>query len=80
MQTRTGRAYSPFAVQVGAWPSLLRLHGRPPCRCRRRWLNGHCSQEIGGKPVIGVSPRLSVFRKEAGQWLMVSHANFARLG
>ena len=37
-------------------------------------------QEIGGKPVIGTSPRLSVFRKEAEQWLMVSHANFARLG
>ncbi len=42
--------------------------------------NIETDQEIGGKPVIGTSPRLSVFRKEAGQWLMVSHANFARLG
>ncbi len=42
--------------------------------------NIETDQEIGGKPVIGTSPRLSVFRQESGQWLMVSHANFARLG
>src|SRR3954469_9600898 len=34
-------------------------------------------QTIGGKPVNGISPRLSVFRKEAGRWLIVAHANFA---
>ena len=36
-------------------------------------------QTIDGTPVNGISPRLSVFRKEAGRWLMVAHANFARL-
>src|SRR5687767_2529262 len=41
--------------------------------------NIETDQEIGGKP-IGVSPRLSVFRREAGRWLIVSHANFARPG
>ena len=42
--------------------------------------NIETDQEIEGKPVIGTSPRLSVFRQEGKQWLMVSHANFARLG
>ena len=42
--------------------------------------NIETDQEIGGKKVVGISPRLSVFRKEAGQWLLVSHANFAPLG
>src|SRR4051812_11598183 len=35
-------------------------------------------QTIDGKPVNGVSPRLSVFRKAAGRgWLIIAHANFA---
>src|SRR3954466_7118441 len=35
-------------------------------------------QTIAGKPVNGVSPRLSVFRDAAGRgWLIVAHANFA---
>jgi hypothetical protein len=37
------------------------------------------NQTIDGTPVNGISPRLSVFRKEAGRWLMVAHANFAQL-
>jgi hypothetical protein len=36
-------------------------------------------QTIEGVSVIGISPRLSVFRKESESWLMVSHANFAPL-
>ena len=36
-------------------------------------------QTIDGVPVNGISPRLSVFRKEAGRWLMIAHANFAQL-
>jgi hypothetical protein len=36
-------------------------------------------QTIEGKEVKGVSPRLSVFRREAERWLMCSHANFAAL-
>ena len=36
-------------------------------------------QTIDGTPVNGISPRLSVFRKEAGRWLMIAHANFAQL-
>jgi hypothetical protein len=36
-------------------------------------------QTIDGTPVNGISPRLSVFRKEAGRWLIVAHANFAQL-
>jgi acetolactate synthase I/II/III large subunit len=27
--------------------------------------------------VNGISPRLSVFRKAAGRWLIIAHANFA---
>ena len=34
-------------------------------------------QTIDGTPVNGISPRLSVFRKAAGRWLIVAHANFA---
>ncbi|MFL5333686.1 MAG: nuclear transport factor 2 family protein [Geminicoccaceae bacterium] len=34
-------------------------------------------QTIDGAPVNGISPRLSVFRNEAGRWLIVAHANFA---
>ena len=36
-------------------------------------------QTIDGTQVNGISPRLSVFRKEGGHWLMVAHANFAQL-
>ena len=36
-------------------------------------------QTIQGKEVKGVSPRLSVFRLEAGRWLISAHANFAAL-
>lgn len=37
-------------------------------------------QVIDGKAVTGVSPRLSVFRKDGGRWLISAHANFAALG
>ncbi|MEX1109751.1 MAG: nuclear transport factor 2 family protein [Dongiaceae bacterium] len=37
-------------------------------------------QTIDGQPVEAVSPRLSVFRKESGGWLLVAHASFAKLG
>jgi hypothetical protein len=37
-------------------------------------------QTIDGKAVKGISPRLSVFRREAGHWLISAHANFAALG
>jgi len=37
-------------------------------------------QTIGGKPVEAVAPRLSVFRKEGDRWLIIAHANFARIG
>jgi hypothetical protein len=37
-------------------------------------------QTIGGLPVEAVSPRLSVFRRDGEAWLLVAHANFARLG
>ena len=37
-------------------------------------------QTIDGKPVQAVAPRLSVFRKEAGVWLMSAHANFSKIG
>jgi ketosteroid isomerase-like protein len=36
-------------------------------------------QTIDGTPVNGIAPRLSVFRKEAGRWLIIAHANFAQL-
>jgi len=37
-------------------------------------------QTIEGQEVKGSSPRLSVFRREAGRWLICAHANFAALG
>jgi hypothetical protein len=37
-------------------------------------------QVVEGKTVKGVSPRLSVFRKEGDRWLLSAHANFAPLG
>lgn len=36
-------------------------------------------QTVNGKSVKGISPRLSVFRKEGDRWLMSAHANFAPL-
>lgn len=36
-------------------------------------------QTVDGKTVKGVSPRLSVFRKEGDRWLISAHANFASL-
>lgn len=36
-------------------------------------------QTIEGARVVGVAPRLSVFRREDGRWLMAAHANFAQL-
>ena len=37
-------------------------------------------QILNGKAVKGISPRLSVFRLDAGRWLISAHANFAALG
>ena len=37
-------------------------------------------QTIDGNPVNGISPRLSVFRRAAGRWLIIAHANFAPIG
>jgi hypothetical protein len=37
-------------------------------------------QTVEGKAVTGISPRLSVFRKIGGHWLISAHANFAPLG
>ena len=37
-------------------------------------------QIIEGKEVKGISPRLSVFRRVKGHWLISAHANFAPLG
>ena len=34
---------------------------------------------IDGKQAEAVSPRLTVFRRDMGQWRVVAHANFARL-
>jgi hypothetical protein len=36
-------------------------------------------QTVDGKTVKGVSPRLSVFRKDGDRWLLSAHANFAPL-
>jgi hypothetical protein len=36
-------------------------------------------QTIEGKEVKGIAPRLSVFRKVKGRWLMSAHANFSPL-
>jgi hypothetical protein len=37
-------------------------------------------QTIEGKEVKGIAPRLSVFRRVEGRWLMSAHANFSALG
>jgi ketosteroid isomerase-like protein len=37
-------------------------------------------QTINGKLVEAISPRLSVFRKEDGRWLISAHANLAKIG
>jgi ketosteroid isomerase-like protein len=37
-------------------------------------------QTINGKPVEAISPRLSVFRKEDGRWLISAHVNLAKIG
>ena len=37
-------------------------------------------QTINGKPVEVISPRLSVFRKGDGRWLISAHANLAKIG
>ena len=36
-------------------------------------------QTVQGKENKGIAPRLSVFRREAGQWLICAHANFAAM-
>jgi len=37
-------------------------------------------QTIDDEPVAPVAPRLTVFRKEGGTWLVVAHSNFAQVG
>jgi ketosteroid isomerase-like protein len=37
-------------------------------------------QTIKGKPVQTIAPRLSVYRRGGAGWLIVAHANFARIG
>ena len=37
-------------------------------------------QTVDGQALKGISPRLSVFRKDNGGWLLSAHANFAPLG
>lgn len=34
---------------------------------------------VSGKAVAAQAPRLSVFRREGGRWLIVAHANFAAI-
>lgn len=36
-------------------------------------------QTVQGKDVKGISPRLSVFRRIGGRWLISAHANFSAL-
>jgi hypothetical protein len=36
-------------------------------------------QTVQGKDVKGISPRLSVFRRTTGRWLISAHANFSAL-
>ncbi|MEQ1956760.1 nuclear transport factor 2 family protein [Mesorhizobium sp. CN2-181] len=36
-------------------------------------------QSVEGKAIVGISPRLSVFRLEKDRWLISAHANFAPL-
>jgi hypothetical protein len=36
-------------------------------------------QAVQGKENKGIAPRLSVFRQEAGRWLISAHANFAAM-
>jgi ketosteroid isomerase-like protein len=38
------------------------------------------TETIDGQPVQAVAPRLSVMRKTPTGWLMIAHANFARIG
>jgi len=38
------------------------------------------AQKIGDKPVQALAPRLSVFRRNDGGWLIAAHANFAQIG
>jgi ketosteroid isomerase-like protein len=37
-------------------------------------------ETIDGQPVESDAPRLTVFRKSGDAWLVVAHANFARIG
>lgn len=37
-------------------------------------------ETVSGKTVQQTAPRLTVFRREGGRWLVVAHANFARIG
>jgi len=37
------------------------------------------SETIDGHPVERTAPRLTVFRRDKGRWLVVAHANFAEI-
>lgn len=39
----------------------------------------HLSAVLEGRPVEALAPRLTVFRREGERWLVVAHANFARI-
>jgi len=42
--------------------------------------NLRIEEKIGDTPVQALAPRLSVLRRDGAGWLMVAHANFAKIG
>lgn len=38
------------------------------------------TETIDGRPAEQRAPRLTVFRRDGGRWLVAAHANFARVG
>lgn len=42
--------------------------------------NLRIEEKIGDTPVQALAPRLSVLRRDGAGWLMVAHANFAKVG
>lgn len=69
--------------------NLPKLTGKPEIQDLAFTTNGdllvarynlRIEENIGDAPVQALAPRLSVLRRNGSGWLMVAHANFAKIG
>lgn len=80
-----GRGYERAAYIAGAAASITKVQAITDIVATRhddilvaRWVIA-VNETVDGRAVETRAPRLTVFRRAGGRWLVVSHANFAKI-